>query len=309
MPDAQMPGAHVPGGGPADRRTLGRRFETARPRLVALASRLLGTSAEADDVVQEAWLRLERVDVAQIDNLDAWLTTVVSRLCLDVLGSARRTRERWWQVQPWADEPVDPAPSPLDEAERGEAVSAALSLVLDTLSPAERIAFVLHDVFGRSFDDVAHALGRTPTAARQLASRARRRIRDADAERPRRDAREREVVQAWLRAAEHGDLDRLLELLDDDAVLVADYGTAAGSPGGPGDRSGLELRGRDEIAGQAVLSARLAAGSELVRVDGRPGVVARVAGRVVSIMVFELQFDGDAARIRELRVLADPARL
>lgn len=272
-----------------DRRFLARRFEEARPRLLAIATRLLGSRADAEDVVQEAWLRLERADADSIVEVDAWLTTVVSRLALDVLRSARR-RDVSWDVEPW------PAatPDPLDLAQRGEAVTAALVIVLDTLSPAERLALVLHDVFGQTFDEVAAALGKTPAAARQLASRARRRVRDAPAEHRAARARERPLVEAWLHAASTGDLSGLLGMLDESATLEADYGSSA-----------VRLQGREEIAGQAVVAGRLAAASVPVLIGGRPGVAALLGDRVVSLMAF--RFTG--SRITRLDVLADPARL
>ena len=277
-----------------DRRMLARRFETERPRLRAIATQLLGSTADADDAVQEAWFRLERADASQIDNLDAWLTTVVSRISLDQLRAPRRKREHSRQVEPWRDEPIAADADPADLVARSDQVSVALLVLLETLSPAERIALVLHDVFGQSFDEVAEVLDRSPEAARQLASRARRRVRGA--EEPARPERERgrEIVNAWLAAAQHGDLRALLELLDDGAVLRADYGTST-----------QRIEGSQAIAEQAVLSARLAAHSAPILIDGRPGVAATLNGRVVSIMAFEI--DGD--RIVGLEVLADPSRL
>ncbi|WP_159792328.1 sigma-70 family RNA polymerase sigma factor [Puerhibacterium puerhi] len=278
-----------------DRRLLARRFDTERPRLRAIATRLLGSPADADDAVQETWLRLERVDVAAIDNLDAWLTTVVSRVCLDQLRSPRRTREESWHVEAWRDEPVADDGDPVAEAERGDQVSTALLLVLDTLSPAERIAFVLHDVFGRPFEEVADALERSPEAARQLASRARRRLRGAPKPGRTPPRRAREVVDAWLAAAQRGDLTALLGLLDDGAVLRADYGA----------RGGQVVEGGRAIAEQATLFARVAAHSTPLLAGGRPAVAAVLDGRVVSVMAFEIA-DG---RITGLDVLADPERL
>ncbi|MFD5213858.1 sigma-70 family RNA polymerase sigma factor [Microbacterium sp. NPDC058345] len=273
---------------------LAQRFEAARPRLHAIAARLLGSRADADDAVQETWLRLARSEAAAIENFDAWCTTVVSRISLDMLRAPRTTRERSWQVEPWRDEPVDPAGDPADTVARADQVNVALLVVLDTLAPAERIAFVLHDVFGQPFEEVAGVVERSPDAARQLASRARRRLRAASA--PARDDRRREraLVDAWLRAAQHGDLAALLALLHDDATLHADYGTST-----------TDLSGAAEIAAQAVLSARLAAHSTPVLIDGRPGVAATFADRIVSLMRFEIS-DG---RIVGLQVLADPQRL
>lgn len=277
-----------------DRRILARRFETERPRLRAIATQLLGSAADADDAVQETWLRLERVDAAEIDNLAAWLTTVVSRVSLDQLRAPRRKREHSWQVEPWRDEPIAAEADPADLVARSDQVSVALLVLLETLGPAERIALVLHDVFGQSFDEIADVLDRSPEAARQLASRARRRVRGA--EEPVRPDRERgrRIVSAWLAAAQDGDIGALLELLDDGAVLRADYGTST-----------QVIDGSRAIAEQAVLSGRLAAHSTPILIDGKPGVAAVMHDRVVSIMAFD--FDGD--RIVGLDVLADPNRL
>jgi RNA polymerase sigma-70 factor (ECF subfamily) len=277
-----------------ERRILARRFETERPRLRAIAAQLLGSAADADDVVQETWLRLERVDASGIDNLEAWLTTVVSRVSLDMLRSPRRTREHSWQVEPWRDEPVAEDADPAELVVQGDRISTALLVLLETLSPAERIALVLHDVFGQSFDEIAVVLDRSSEAARQLASRARRRVRGA--EEPARPDREhgRRIVDAWLAAAKGGDLGALLSLLDDGAVLRADYGSSTQT-----------IVGAQAIAEQAVLSGRLAAHSVPILVDGRPGVAAVMNGRVVSIMAFDIADD----RIIGLDVLADIDRL
>jgi RNA polymerase sigma-70 factor (ECF subfamily) len=283
-----------------DRTDLARHFEQQRPRLRAIAAQLLGSAADADDAVQESWLRLERVDASEIRNLDAWLTTVVSRVSLDLLRAPRRTRERAWQVTPWGDEPVAASPDPADAVAEADGVGVALLVVLERLSPAERIAFVLHDVFGQSFDEIAAVLERSPDAARQLASRGRRRVRGA-APSPLSEswpsasgAVGRRIVDAWLRAAEGGDFDALLALLDDDAVLHADYGTSVQTVSGAG-----------AIAQQAVLSGRLAAHSTPILIDGLPGVAAVMAGRVVSIMAFDIAEE----TIVGLHVLADPIRL
>lgn len=159
-----------------DRQLLARQFESERSRLRAIATKLLGSPADADDAVQETWLRLERADTSSIDNLQAWLTTVVSRVSLDQLRAPRRSREHSWQIEPWRDEPVANAADPADVAEQSDQVNIALLVLLETLSPAERIAFVLHDVFAQPFDEVAAVLDRSPEAVRQLASRARRRV-------------------------------------------------------------------------------------------------------------------------------------
>lgn len=278
----------------ADPDDLARRFEAARPRLRAIATSMLGSTVDAEDVVQAAWLRLERVDSTEIENLDAWLTTVVSRLSLDQLRSPRRVREQSWQVEPWRDEPVATSPDPADVVADADRVSVALLVVLERLTPAERIAFVLHDVFGRPFAEVAEVIQRTSPAARQLASRARRRLREAS-EPARSDRRRaRRLVDAWLKAVQDGDVRVLLELLDEGAVLHAEFGTHTRT-----------LSGARDIVAQALLSARLAAHSTPVLIGGRPGVAAVVNGRVVSIMAFEIVDD----RIASLKVLADPRRL
>ena len=277
-----------------DQMILARRFENCRPRLMAIANRLLSSGADAEDVVQETWLRLERADADEIENLDAWLTTVVSRVSLDLLRAPRRTREQTWQVEPWRDVPVALTGDPLVEAERSDQVSVALFVVLETLSPAERVAFVLHDVFGYPFNEIAEVLDRSVEAARQLASRARQRLHTApDTLRPG-PRRARELVRAWLVAAEQGDFTALLGLLDHAAVLRADNGA-----------SSQIIEGARAITEQAVLSARLAAHSTPILIDRRPGVAAVLNGRVVSIMAFTI-VDG---RIARLDVLADATRL
>lgn len=269
-----------------------RHFEAERTRLRAIATQLIGP-ADAEDAVQETWLRLKRVDADEIENLPAWLTTVVSRVCLDRLRAAS-TRDRPWHVAPWRDEPATTEADPAELVARGDRVSVALHVVMETLSPAERIAFMLHDVFGQSFDDIAAVLNRSPEAARQLASRARRRVRGAPEPARTDRRRERRVVDAWLKAAQGGDFAGLLALLDDNAVLHADFGP----------RTQL-LEGAEAIVEQAVLASRLAANSVHVLIDGRPGVAAVLHGRVASLMAFEIAGD----RIVGFEVLADPARL
>ena len=219
-------------------------FEGQRTHLRAVAYRLLGSVHEADDAVQETWLRLQRSDVADVDNLPAWLTTVVSRICLDQLRSRTARREDLGAdlASPGAnplrgEQVLDPAA----EAERADAVGRALLVVLDTLAPAERLAFCLHDLFGLSFDEIATALGRSSTACRQLASRARRRVRGQDAAVEVDRARHHEVVEAFLDASRNGRFDRLVALLHPDAEVAADAAAVAmGSP--------ALLRGADEVA-------------------------------------------------------------
>src|ERR671928_1249294 len=212
----------------SDRDVLARRFEEERPQLRRIAYRMLGTLDDADDAVQEAWLRLNRTDDASVDNLGAWLTTVVSRVCLDMLRARRARPEEF--VGSWMPEPIvsiDDRPSPEDEALIADGVGLALYIVLETLSPAERLAFVLHDMFAMPFDEVAAIVGRSPEATRQLASRARRRVRGARPEPDVELMEQQRVVDAFFAAARDGDFDALLELLDPEVILRVDAG-----PGG-----------------------------------------------------------------------------
>src|SRR5215813_13774410 len=198
-----------------DRDFLTERFESERPQLRRIAYRMLGTVDEADDAVQEAWIKLSRTDESSVENLGAWLTTVVGRVCLDMLRTRRSRREEF--VGSWMPEPivaVDGAPTPEDEALIADGVGLALFVVLETLTPAERLAFVLHDMFAVSYDEIGTIVGRSPEAARQLASRARRRVQGARPEPDTGLAEQQEVVDAFLAAAREGEFDALLELLD-----------------------------------------------------------------------------------------------
>ena len=279
---------------PIDPDSLAAAFELRRPRLRAVATRMLGSSAEADDVLQDAWLKLALADTDAIDNLDAWLTTVVSRLSLDVLRSARVAKADRWAVEEWEDRPSD-AEDPASVVAGNERVAVALMTVLDLLGPTERLAFLLHDVFGQPFEEIAETIGRSPAATRQLVSRARRRVRGTEPAARVEGRRGRAVVEAWLRAVQDGDLAALLALLDPDAELTAEVGGST-----------VRLRGADEIAASATTAARLAAHSVPVLIDGRPGVAAVVDGRVVSLLAFEL---GEDDRILGLDILTDPDRL
>lgn len=280
---------------------LVQRFEAERPRLTAVATRLLGSATDAEDAVQETWLRLERASAAEVTNLGGWLTTVVTRVCLDELKSARRRRERPWQVELWPEEPAGPGSprppgsggDPEAEAVLADEVGLALLVVLDRLSPAERVALLLHDVFGYSYDAVSTVLDRSADATRQLVSRARSKVRGATPEGGDR-AEQRAVVDAWLAAVVAGDTASILSLLTDDAVLTADWGERLDRVDGP-----------SAIAEQAQYSRRLAEGSVLVRIDGEPGVAAVVKGRVASLMAFAI-VDG---RIAAFEVLTDMARI
>jgi RNA polymerase sigma factor (sigma-70 family) len=283
-----------------ERDWLAERFEEHRGRLRAVAYRMLGSVSEADDAVQEAWLRLSRSDADEIENLGGWLTTVVGRVSLNMLRSRRTRREEPLDAVHVPEPIVDRADGtdPEHEALVADSVGLALLVVLETLSPPERLAFVLHDIFAVPFDEIAPIVERSPEAARQLASRARRRVRaentvpDADL-----DA-QREVVDAFLAAARDGDFDRLVAVLDPDVVLRADLG-AAGS---------RELRGTDAVIGQAVTYAQLGLVIKPALVNGAVGVVTTRDGRPFSVGAFtvrrgrivEMDWLADAARLREL---------
>jgi len=278
----------------ADERLLARRFHAQRPRLIAIARKLVRSSAEAEDVVQEAWMRLQRIEADRLDDLDAWLTTTVSRLGLDVVRSARHRRDRSWSVADWP-EPESTTGIPESEAIRNELVGAALLAVLDALTPGQRLALILHDVFGLTFAEVAEMTGTSADAARQVASRARRRVRDADPAIAGHDlARARHLVDAWLLAVRAGDIDALLDLLDEGAVLRADDGS----------RRQL-IRGARGIADSAARMHRVAAHLAPVLIDGEPGAAAIAHDRIVSLMSIQIR-DG---RILRLDVLADPGRI
>jgi RNA polymerase sigma-70 factor (ECF subfamily) len=275
------------------------RFEEHRAHLRAVAYRMLGSLTEADDAVQDAWLRVSRAGASEVENLGGWLTTIVARICLNMLRSRSRRRE-----EPLGNRLPDPVVSspgdelqPEEEALLADSVSLALLVVLDTLSPAERLAFVLHDTFELPFDEIAPMVGRTPAAARQLASRARRRIKGAEVPSPDRDRdRQHEVVDAFFRAARAGDFEALVALLDPDAVLRADYG--AGRRGSSG-----VFRGAEAVARQA----RGIPGAVVRRalVNGAAGAVITVRGRPFAVMGFTV-IDG---RIVEIDAIADPARI
>jgi RNA polymerase sigma-70 factor (ECF subfamily) len=276
---------------------LASRFEDSKPQLRAVAYRMLGSLSEADDAVQEAWLRLSRTDSSRIENLTAWLTTVVGRVCLDMLRS-RRARQEEPLAGRLPDLVVDrpDGVDPEHEALLADSVGLALLVVLETLSPPERLAFVLHDIFAVPFDEIAPIVERSPEAARQLASRARRRVR---AERTVPDAdldTQWEVVDAFLAAARDGDFDRLLTVLDPDVVLRADFGRDGGS---------REVRGAAAVAGRALGYARLGLELRPVLINGAAGAVAFLRGRPFSVAAVTVR-DG---RIAELDFLADPERL
>ncbi|HEY0280725.1 MAG TPA: RNA polymerase sigma factor SigJ [Solirubrobacterales bacterium] len=279
----------------ADRQTEA--FEEQRPRLRAVAYRMLGSTAEADDAVQEAWLRLRRVDAEEIENLDAWLTTVVARIALNMLRSRDTRREQ--PFEPHMPEPlVDPidGTDPEHEALIADSVGLALLMVLETLGPAERLAFVLHDMFAVPFDEIAPIVDRSPDAARQLASRARRRLRAADV--PAADqAEQRELVEAFLAASREGDFEALVEVLHPDVALRADFGPPRGYE---------EVRGRENALKRARAFARLDLIVQVVQINGTPGVLTmRPDGTPFSLGSVIVR-DG---RIAEIFFLGDPERL
>jgi RNA polymerase sigma factor (sigma-70 family) len=282
-----------------DRDWLAERFEQHRPHLRAVAYRMLGSLGEAEDAVQEAWLRLSRADTGGVQNLGGWLTTVVGRVCLDMLRTRQARPEH--PVGAYVPEPIVSREDGLDpehEALLADSVGLALLVVLETLAPAERLAFVLHDMFAVPFDEIAPIVGRSPAAARQLASRARRRVRgqtptpDADL------ARQREVVDAFVAAAREGDFDALLAVLDPDVVLRADRGAV---PAG----ASVIVRGAQAVAENARSFAHLGPFGRPALVNGAAGMVVAPHGRLFAVMGFTVA-DG---RIVEIDVLADPARV
>src|SRR5215469_4533402 len=258
--------------GESDR--LVQRFEANRPRLRGVAYRILGSLSDADDAVQEAWLRLSRAGDG-VDNLDAWLTTVVARICLDVLRSRKVRRETPLEVHlpDLVITPDDGATGPETEALLADSVGLALLVVLDTLAPAERLAFVLHDMFDLPFDEIAPIVDRSPAATRQLASRARRRVRGADAHAPDPDiARQRDVVDAFFAAAHCGDFDALVAVLDPDVVLRSDAGAARRG-------ASVLVHGAAAVAGRALMFAQPSILIRPALVNGAAGVVVTVGGR------------------------------
>jgi len=275
---------------------LAGRFEEDRPHLTAVAYRMLGSSAEADDAVQEAWLRLSRSEVSGIDNITGWLTTVVARVSLDMLRSRKSRRED--PLETHLPEPTTTDHAGVDperEAVMADSVGLALLVVLDTLAPAERLAFVLHDMFAVPFDEIAGIAGRTPSAARQLASRARRRVQSASSTPDADFARQRAVVDAFLAASRGGDFDALLALLDPDVVLRADQATVAAG-------ASSEVRGAQAVAG--TFSGRAQA-AQLALIDGVVGAVWAPSGR--PRVVFGFRVEG--GKIVGIEMVADPDRV
>jgi RNA polymerase sigma factor (sigma-70 family) len=279
---------------------LAERFEEHRGHLRAVAYRMLGSLSEADDAVQDAWLRVSRAGAGEVDNLGGWLTTIVARVCLNMLRARNTRREESLGVR-LPDPVVSPEGQlqPDEEAVLADSVGLALLVVLDTLSPAERLAFVLHDMFDLPFEEIAPMVGRSPVAARQLASRARRRVKGAAVPAPDPDlARQRDVVDAFFRAARGGDFDALVALLDPDVVLRSDFG--ARRPAAP-----RVIRGAAAVAGQALMAAFPTARLHPALVNGAAGVVVTVDGRPFAVMGFTVS----GGRIVEIDAIADPERV
>jgi RNA polymerase sigma-70 factor (ECF subfamily) len=278
---------------------LAERFEEHRTRLTGMAYRMLGSLSEADDAVQEAWLRLSRADTSGVENLGGWLTTAVARVCLGMLRTRKSRRE-----EPFAMRVPEPIVSggdrvdPEHEALLADSVGLALLMVLDTLAPAERVAFVLHDVFAVPFEEIAPIVERSPTAARQLASRARRRVQGAARVPDANLTRQREVIDAFLAAARDGDFEALLAVLDPEVVLRTDE--SALYPG-----AAREIRGAVAVARRSLAAKGGAMAADLALVNGVVGVVVAPLGRLLTVLRFTIV----RGRIVEIEAVADPERL
>ena len=271
-------------------------FESERDHLRAVAYRMLGSATEADDAVQETWLRFNRSDAAAIENPGGWLTTVIARVCLDMLRSRKSRREESFEAE--LTEPVaegSAGMNPEEEALLGDSVGVALLVVLDTLSPPERLAFVMHDMFDVSFEEIASIIGRSPQAARQLASRARRRVRGSDKVQHVDLSRRRKLVDAFLTALRAGDLEGLLAVLDPDVLVRVDI---------PG-RVQAEVRGAANWAKGAIAFSRLVQDVQPALVDGSPGLVFAPGGRLSRVLTFKIIGD----RIVEFEVVGNLERL
>jgi RNA polymerase sigma factor (sigma-70 family) len=277
---------------------LADRFEEQRFHLRAVAYRMLGSVSEADDAVQDAWLRASRADASEVDNLGGWLTTIVARVCLNMLR-ARHTRREQPLEGHLPDPVISRMPQPDDQAVLADSVSLALLVVLDTLAPAERLAFVLHDMFGLPFAEIAPMVDRSAPAARQLASRARRRVKGVEIPAPDHDlVRQREVVDAFFRAARGGDFEALVAVLDPDVVLRADFGGRR--PAAP-----QVTRGAAAVAKQALIGALPHAELHPALVNGAAGVVVTVRGRSFAILGFTVT----NGKIIEIDAIAHPERV
>jgi RNA polymerase sigma-70 factor (ECF subfamily) len=283
---------------------LTERFEENRPRLRGVAFRMLGSLSEAEDAVQEVWLRLSRIDETTVDNLNGWLTTVVSRVCLDMLRSRKSRREEPIGAQ--VTEPVvHRGMDPEGEAVLADSIGLALLVVLDTLSPVERLAFVLHDLFGMPFEEIGSIVGRSPAATKQLASRARRRVRGSSApSEAGRRTRQREVMEAFLRAVRAGDLDGLLAVLDPDAVIRIDAAARINAPAAEVGKA-QELRGASTWATQLLALSRGVRFVQPALINGSVGLILAPHGKLSRALTFTFA----SARVTRIEVIGDPARL
>jgi len=286
----------------SERDWLAAQFEENRGHLRGVAYRMLGSLSDADDAVQESWLRLSRAGAGGIENLGGWLTTVVARVCLDML---RRRQSRKEESLETPEEPAvgagvretRAAADPESEAVLADSVGLALLVVLDRLDPAERLAFVLHDMFDLPFEEIAGIVGRSPDAARQLASRARRRVRGGEAVAGEAMTRQRRAVEAFMAAVRGGDLQGLMALLDPECVVRADETAAPGMPG--------ELRGAETLAKYALRAGQGAKVARVALVDGEPGIVVAPKGRLVRVLRFTMAGE----KIAAVEVIGDPDRL
>ena len=277
---------------------LDQRFEAERDHLRAVAYRMLGSATEADDAIQETWLRLNRSDALSIENLGGWLTTVIARVCLDMLRSRKSRGEESFESQ--VPDPVaetSQAMNPEQEALLADSVGVALLVLLDTLTPPERLAFVMHDMFDVSFDEIAPIIGRSPQAARQLASRARRRVRGADKAQPVRMKRQRGVVDAFLAALRSGDFEGLLAVLDPDVLVRIDVAGPTGAP--------AAVRGAANWAKGAVAYSRLVRAVQPALVNGLPGLVFAPGGHLSRVLSFKVAGD----KIVEFEIITSPEHL
>ena len=291
---------------------LAKQFEQNRSHLRAVAYRMLGSLSDADDAIQETWLRLSRSDAGEIENLGGWLTTVLSRVCLDMLRSRTSRREDILGGQPEPAANRDSHTNPEREALLADSVGVALLVVLDRLDPAERLAFVLHDIFGMSFGDIAGILDRTPAAARQLASRARRRVQGAEATAIDSRRQQSRVVNAFLAALRAGDFAGLVAVLDPDLVVRVDE--YSGRPGAPREIHGAETWARSAV----VFAQTVQFAAEAALLDGAAGVIWAPAGQLRRVLkltiadgrISQIEIVGDPARLRELEIaVLDPANV
>ncbi len=283
----------------ADIDALAQEFELHRPKLRAVAYRMLGSFAEADDVLQESWLRFSAAGTGGVENVGSWLTTIVARLCLNALRTRRQRREEPLEV--YMPDPVISSPGAIDPEQEillADAVGVALDVILDTLQPAERLALVLHDMFDVPFEDIAAMLGRSPAATRQLASRARRQVRDSSPPPEPDPARSRGVVDAFFSAARGGDLQALIALLDPGVVLRADGGRERAA-------ATAIVRGASAVASRATMFARPDGRVVPALVNGGAGVVVLVGGECISVMAFTVA----GGRVVQVDALVDPERL